>query len=851
MENAFYERILLSAPFGYGYHKILSDENGLPIDYIFLDVNPMFESITGLQKNAIIGKQVTEVIPGIRNAGFDWVAMYGKVALTGETLEFTQYAEPLRKWYKVTALSTQKEYFITYFQDVTVEVENINALEEQKKEITTLSRDLETIFNSTHDAMFLVGVHNDELKYIRNNAAHQRMTGIASSEIAEKSPSELVGRQIGDIIYQNYMKCIDAGKSITYEEKLTLPSGERSWLTSLVPVIENGKATYIVGSSKDITLQKKAEEEVTSLAVRMRAMFNGHNAVMMLVEPVSGRIIDINQAASDFYGYTQDELLGMKIQDINILPPEEVRRMRMMAAKDKQKYFVFPHRLKSGEVKKVDVYSCPILIDNENMLFSIIFDVTDRENNKEELFREKELLKITLQSIGDGVVTTDCNGIITSLNEAAMDISKWKGSSAINERFVDVFRLINEETGLISEDPIQKVLQTGKVVGLANHTVLIDKKGQQVPIADSAAPIKDENGQVYGAVLVFRDVSQERIHQNKIEYLSLHDHLTDLYNRRYMEQEMEYFDAERFFPLSVIMGDVNGLKLTNDVFGHETGDLLLQKVGDILKTSCRKDDIVARWGGDEFLILLPQTTLVTAEHIIQRIKERSSVNSSGAMQLSISLGSATKTKSEIPLVQILKEAEESMYTQKLLDGKSYRNAITSILLSTLYERSSETKEHAERLRDSCHSIGKKLNLSIKDLDDLTLLAILHDIGKVGINENVLKKPGKLSESEWDEMKKHPIVGCRIAQSTPELNNIADYILCHHEHWDGTGYPRGLAGEKIPVLCRILAVADAYDAMVNNRPYRKAMSKEAAAVEIQNNAGTQFDPRVVNIFLNIV
>jgi diguanylate cyclase (GGDEF)-like protein/PAS domain S-box-containing protein len=580
-------------------------------------------------------------------------------------------------------------------------------------------------------------------------------------------------------------------------------------------------------------------------------MFHQHTAIMLIIEPLSGRIVDANPAACKFYGYSKEELQDLLIDEINQLPKATVIDRRLKAYEKEQRYFLFPHRLKNGDIRLVDVFSCPIFDGKNTLLYSIIFDVTDRENYRRELFNEKEMLRTTLQSIGDGVVTTDEAGRITSLNNIAQEITGWTGREAIGRPFTEVFRLQDEETGQPVENPIQKVLESGRIVGLANHTALATRQGSFVPIADSAAPIRAQNKKIFGVVMVFRDVSVEKAKSQQIRFLSYHDPLTGLYNRRYIEEVMDSLDIEKNLPICVVMGDVNGLKITNDVFGHASGDALLQHVARLLEKNCRAGDLIARWGGDEFVVVMPRTDLATAEDVIQKIKNDHVAVNEGGLRLSISLGCAVRQTRDNSIQASLREAEEYMYHQKLLDGKSYRNAIINTLLATLFEKSIETEEHAERMETYCHAIGRQLQLSSKEMDELSLLAILHDIGKVGISPGILKKPSALTTCEWEEMKRHPEIGYRIAQATPELAIMADFILSHHERWDGKGYPRGLKGEEIPLVCRILAVTDAYDAMTNDRIYRRAMRRQDAIDELRRNSGTQFDPSIVRLFLDTI
>lgn len=486
--------------------------------------------------------------------------------------------------------------------------------------------------------------------------------------------------------------------------------------------------------------------------------------------------------------------------------------------------------------------------DGRNVRFELAIDITERKQTEKNLFSEKERLKVTLLSIGDGVITTDNTGRITMLNKVAEELTGWNTQDASGMPLTDVFNIINKTTRRKCENPVDTVLKTGKIVGLANHTVLIAKDFTEKDIGDSAAPIKDTDGNIIGVVLVFRDVTQEVRKKEAIEFLSSHDSVTGIFNRSFFEQSIKDIDKENNLPISLIMGDVNGLKMTNDIFGHQEGDQILKSIASIMKSSCRSQDIVARWGGDEFVILLKNTSDAKARSICKIIKKKCAKTNNETVPLSISLGYATKEYLHQNIIQTLKRAEDIMYKKKFLESKSVRSSIIGSLKKTLYEKSTETEEHAERLTEYCNIVGKTMKLSSNEINDLHLLSVLHDIGKTAIRDSILKKPGPLTDEEWVEMKRHPEIGYRIAQSVPELSQIAEYILSHHERWDGKGYPQGLRSQNIPLPSRIIAVADAYDAMINDRLYRKALPINIAKQELMTNSGTQFDPLVVNIFL---
>ena len=339
--------------------------------------------------------------------------------------------------------------------------------------------------------------------------------------------------------------------------------------------------------------------------------------------------------------------------------------------------------------------------------------------------------------------------------------------------------------------------------------------------------------------------------EEKIQYLLLKDKLTGLYNRAYFKEELKRLDAKRQLPLSFIMIDINGLKLVNDAFGHREGDKLLKKITRILKSCCREEDIIARWGGDEFSILLPKTTERDSEEIVNRIRAACIKTNDQKIPLSISLGTSTKINEDCDIGTIVKEAEDWMYRRKLLERKSTSSSIISSLERTLQEKSYETEEHAVRMKELALVLGHSLKLPENKLNELSLLSTLHDIGKIAIPDEILMKPGKLTEKEWDIIKRHPEVGYNISGSSPQLEPIADAVLTHHEWWDGSGYPQGLKGENISLISRIISIADAYDVMTHERPYKKAVSKKEALEELKRCAGTQFDPKLVKTFIQIL
>lgn len=426
----------------------------------------------------------------------------------------------------------------------------------------------------------------------------------------------------------------------------------------------------------------------------------------------------------------------------------------------------------------------------------------------EIIFSNKELSNISVDSYEGNIIST--------LNIEDKHILKRKISKSINNNMLAEFEV--------------------KIKDKQQWYIL-----KCIPIEDL-----DENESTF--MIVLRDITKIKLHNKKIEYLTFHDGLTDLYNRNFFENFLINMNALELLPMSIIMLDMNNLKLINDAFGHHKGDQLIIMAGKYLKHLFRKEDIICRWGGDEFLILMLKTDSNTSQKYASKVAEKRFEVKKDFFRPHLAIGLETIESEKETITEAIKIAEDRMYRNKLINSKSYRSSIIESLKYSLLEKDYETEQHTERVENIVTNMAKSLNMNLQDRDSISLLASLHDIGKLAVPEEILIKPSKLTQEEFNIIKRHPQSGYNICKTIPELVSIAESILSHHEWWDGSGYPQGLKGKDIPTLSRILSIADAYDVMTHKRPYKRAMSHEKAVEELKKCSGTQFDPRLVEVFL---
>ena len=678
------------------------------------------------------------------------------------------------------------------------------------------------------------------------NDAYSTFMG-KSIELIKGNPlSDFVPPENYGMVIEHFLSLNPVNPIASHEHVNTNHDGQKRWFrwTNRALFETDGSIREYLSIGEDITGSKEAFQMLKESESLKSSIIKASPDLIVMLDG-EGCYLDILSGKDSIYSLPREMIIGKRTDDIFPAAVSEKANEAIRLA------------LETGEMKTVSLnlstpegdknFESRVVANGKNRVIAFIRDVTEQKRSEKKLRESEERYRDILDNIEEAYYEVDLFGKFTFFNNATCRMLGYDRHELSGMSYTKIYK-----------DPEQvfrafnRVFTTGEPD--RGFTLDLVRKDGSFGYGElSVSLVRDKNGNATGFRGLARDITERVLFQEKLKYMSMHDQLTGLHNRAYFEEELVRLSNSRSYPITLISADLDDLKLVNDSLGHDAGDKLLKAAANVMKSSVRQEDILARVGGDEFTAILPSTDGVVAEDVAARIRSNiEKYNRSNTdLPLGLSVGVATALNKEKSLVDVFKQADDNMYHDKLYRNNRVRNKTVEALMMALAERDYITEGHAQRLSNICLKIGEKIRLSSRQLSDLALLTQVHDLGKVGIPDKILFKESGLTDEEWSIMRLHPEKGYRIAVTSPDLSPVADLILKHHERWDGSGYPLGLSGENIPVECRILAIVDAFDAMTNDRPYSQARSDQEAITEIKKCAGTQFDPSLVEVFLSLI
>lgn len=688
-------------------------------------------------------------------------------------------------------------------------------------------------------------------------------------QIVNKNIVEYFGKPKEEIIGKNNFELYppDAAEAFAVSDRAAINGEELKFFESdfdnkiyeeyKQPVFDDsGKLIGITGFSRNITQRKKAIDELAeSERNKSILLSNMPGVAFRCANDANYTVTFISDSCFELTGYTADELLSMKLSYNELIHPEYRRALIGKWDSEDEENTIstdeYPITTKSGETKWVMEQSQRTYDAEHNVIGSegFITDVTQRKRAEIALKRSEERFRTMFEEAPLGMAIFDSiTGEAKQINARYAEIVGRTKKELLTTNIKDYS--FPEEI----EEILHKINQINEnlITSFSLYRRLMKPDGSIVWVNTTIAPINTEDDNSSSRILcMIEDVTARRKAEEEILYLSYYDQLTGLYNRRFYLEELRRIDTERNLPITLVMADVNGLKLTNDAFGHMEGDQLLKHIADTMKKHCRADDIIARIGGDEFIMLLPQTSMEQAEKLVDRINVALAEEKCYPVICSVSFGWDTKSESGEDISKTYINAEDHMYRHKLTESAAMRSDTIKLIVKRLFHKYKREEQHAKRVGRLSAATAKALGMNTAEINELKLAGFMHNLGYIILREALLNKSGSFTDTERIEMERHPEIGYQLLRSVGKYSSIAEYILHHHERVDGTGYPSKAVADEIPIQSRIIAIADAYDAMTNESSYREKLSIEEAIKEIRKNAGTQFDKAIAEVFIEKV
>lgn len=840
-----YKLLTTQMPLGLALHEILVDKDGRPVNYRFLNANEAYERMTGLKRRDILGKTLLDVIP---NAERIWVNTYGAVALTGVPAELEEYSASLQRHFHVYAYSPKKGQFAVIVEDVTRQIEIQKEIERREKDLVA-TQAIAKIGSWRLDVRTNEVVWTDELF---------RMYGFDPSLPVPPYTEHM--KLFTPDSWSRLSSALEAtirfGIPYELELEMSRPDGKPSWMWVHGEAEKDpyGQIASLWGVAQNITERVEMNQRMAESEEKYRLLYESMSQGLALHEivtdasgkPVDYVYLDVNESYCAMLGKKREDFVGKRI--LEVYPNTEkywIDTFGAVALTGKatqyENYFATMNRY----------YHTTAYSPKPRQFALLVTDITEQKQIQAALTESTERFQAIFEQSPLAIEFYDATGTLMYANEASIRLFGVQDKSDLNRYTLFDNPNLSPLTiqKLRRNEPIREEILYDYAKVHQNRLYRTAHTGVRI-LNVSITPLFGQ-GRLNGYLLQTEDITEERSKQREVEYLSYHDYLTNVYNRRYLVDSFQALVKEEKFPIGIMMMDVNGLKIINDAYGHGAGDAALVLIAECLKDCLGDRGIVCRIGGDEFAVIVPHASPESLQADKDAVEEALGERITHNLHMSLAIGFDITDDADTTLDSLLMVAENKMYRHKLSEASSVRSRAIQAIMQTLTDKYQLEKDHSGRVARYVRQIGGAMELKPDEIRELEMAGLFHDIGKISIPDHILSKPERLTEAEYDLVKAHTETGYQILRAADEYSDLAIHALHHHEHWNGKGYPKGLKEHEIPLFSRIISVADAYEAMTSDRPYRKAMSPKSAAAELLKFSGIQFDPDIVDVFLNRV
>jgi len=834
MNLEFYQTMFEKAPVGFAYCEAVLNDNQEIVDLVYLKVNSKFKDIYRISKINIENKKRSEIF-NHKNIDKELAENIGIVIKQNKQVNFEFHSELINRHLKVEIHSTFLNKVFIFVTDITKEV------------------------NETIEKSILLKTTNDIILELDENYVFTSVyTNYEKDLFIDKE--HLISQNIKDIFNQEtsetLIEAFKLAKETNTNQIISYKTIEnykpKYFLASIFYVKFDHEYRYVI-SIRDITNQQLIENQLLEMNHRLTEIAKQSRTVIWEVD-LDGKYTFINSMSLDVFGYENDEMMGKYFYDFY---PDENRLeykekvLGIMSRHETVVDFESPYQTKNGDKIWLLSFSSP-KYSEEGIIIGYRgsdVDITEKHKIQLALKQSEEKYRFITENTSDVIWIVNLDDFrFTYISPAVTQLRGFSVEEAMSQ---SINQSMTEESWTLIQNTIENTL--GDFILDVNHPknyiLTIEqfhKNGSKLWVEISVRYRFNELNQIE-IIGISRDVTERKKVDDEIRFLSFHDQLTGLYNRRYYDIEVERINTTRNCPISFITADINGLKMTNDVFGHISGDELIKLAANTLKTVCREDDIIVRLGGDEFIVVLPQTNIYDCEQIVSRIHEQIKSIKDSKYTLSLSIGYSSKETMDQEVIDVVNQADRIMYQHKLIESEVYKRQLLGKIMRTLYKMDPDLRRHLKSLTLLVSQFGKYLKLSDNQISQLKLAAMYHDIGKIGIDEEDIKLYQTDRVKYEYLLRRQPELSYQILRYISEYSEIANIVLGYHENYDGSGYPRGLKKDEISNESMIIHIANNYDKL----RFNVGLNSEESIKQLYSQIGKELEPVLCEKFSQMI